>query len=404
MKKNGMFIDFYYLFSLDRSMTEKEIKKKLSRRQAEVSRLQGSTNRDDTETLKELQETMEYLRAAIQILSREESRKEYDTQLDAASKAGKVNREVAKEVHDILARARAFFEKGQYNLALKHAQEALDNHINGEEPYEIISRSYFMMGDYDEALETVGKATDIYTSSLYLRWLNIRFSVMTENFNEAQDKLNKAMDDFNSHSQLAAEQVYLYGYAERDDLLKTTIDSYIRANPNDADYRKYVAYNLVEISQQCYVYDSNAEMMLLTEEDSYNRCLNLVMMANSIYQDEYVQNELNYVQKFGETVFDDDHKGLKWFYRLSGIAAIIVGIINFSSMLEGKGSWPLVVFLIGILFQGAVFLVNKVSYRPYWKVYRDYYRGFKESDDGALYNILVLPWELVKQIFGSFFG
>ena len=83
---------------------------------------------------------------------------------------------------------------------------------------------------------------------------------------------------------------------------------------------------------------------------------------------------------------------------------IIIGIMNFPSMFKGEGLWPLVVILIGILFQGVVFLVNKVSYRPYWKVYRDYYRGFKESDDGALYNILTIPYEPFKQFFDLFFG
>jgi tetratricopeptide (TPR) repeat protein len=314
-----------------------------------------------------------------------------------------MDKQIEKEVRDIIERARAFFEQGKYDLALKSAQEAIENHINSEEPYTIISRSYFMMGDYDEAIESIANATLIYPNSLHLRWLNIRFLTMTENIDEAQALLNASLDDFNNHAQLAAEQVYLYGYAERDDLLEAAIRKYMERNPNDMDYRRYVAHNLVEIAQQCYVYDTAADMMLITEEASYNRCVKLLTTANSIYQDEYIQNELNYVLQFGELVYDADHNGLKLFYRIVGFILIGVAAYNLPAALDGENvSRTLTVAGIGILMQGLASLVKKISYRPYWKVYRDTYRGFKESDDGALYNILMLPWDMVKQIFDAF--
>ena len=401
------FIDYYSMFSeqINREMTESEIKKRLSEEMSFISQRLSGIHPDDEANQKSTREIRDHCRKAIKILSNPVTRREYDIQLDAAVKAGKVNYEVSEEVKDILARAHAFFEKGRYDLALNLAKEALDNKLDSEETYELISRSYFMLGDYDEAVDSVSKAAGIYQSSLHLRWLNIRFLTMTENFNEAQAKLNEAMRDFDNDSMLAAEQIYLYGYAERFDMLKDTIDSYISRNPNDMNYRRYVAHNLIEIAQQCYVYDSAAEMLLLTEEESYNRCLELVTLANTIFQDEYVQNELEYVKEFGEEVFDDDHKGLKRFYRIGCILLILFGIILITDLFEGGSIYPpIIVIGIGVLFQYAAGLVDKCSYRPYWKVYRDTYRGFKEHDDGILYNVLMLPWEIVKQVFGAFFG
>ena len=204
------FIDYYSMFSeqINREMTESEIKKRLSEEMSFISQRLSGIHPDDEANQKSTREIRDHCRKAIKILSNPVTRREYDIQLDAAVKAGKVNYEVSEEVKDILARAHAFFEKGRYDLALNLAKEALDNKLDSEETYELISRSYFMLGDYDEAVDSVSKAAGIYQSSLHLRWLNIRFLTMTENFNEAQAKLNEAMRDFDNDSMLAAEQIY----------------------------------------------------------------------------------------------------------------------------------------------------------------------------------------------------
>ena len=400
MAQQEYFVDYYAIFDLDRSMDEKSIKRALGQRQAEVSKLMGSTDRDRTDTLRELQNMMETIRMAIRTLSKPESRRAYDAQLAAAAAAGKVSQEATKEAQDILERARQFFEKGQYQLAIKFARQAVDEqHINREEPFEIISRSQFMLGDYDEAIESAGKAARTFSSSLHLRWLYIRFLAMIEDFNEAQAQLNEAIDSFGADSLLMAEQVYIYAYAGNMPAAHRAIDQYVAANPNDQDYRRYTAQNLIDVSQTCYLMDSAAEIMVLTEEDDYRRCLDLVTTANSLYQDETTMSELNYVRQFGEIVDDEEHRGLRRFYHIGGLILGVIGIVRMTS--GSKFAW--ILLLIGIAMQGLGLLVKRVGRRPYWKVFRDEYRGFKQSEDSFLFNILLAPQDMIKEMLATFF-
>ena len=94
----GTFVDFYEVFDLDRSMSEKELKKLLGKKSVEVSQLEGSTDPNDTKTRKELQEMKKLILEAIKILGKTSSRKTYDIQLDEAVRAGNVNREKTKEM------------------------------------------------------------------------------------------------------------------------------------------------------------------------------------------------------------------------------------------------------------------------------------------------------------------
>ena len=398
MKKDQLFINYYDEFSINRSMSEKEIKSYLSKKQVEINRYKSSTSPDNTETLKELQLAMSHIRDAIKILTRPDSRKQYDLELDAAIREGKVDTRRSEEVRGILERARQFFEQGKYQSALKLAKELVEGGTDTDEPYEIMSRSYYMLGDYDEAVETAEKGSDVFASSVILHWLSIRLLIQLEDYDTAQQKLNKAMSDFAGNAQFAAEQVYLYAHAEKTELMLQTIKSYLTENPNDLDYRRYVANNLFDISNQCYLYDSASDMLLLTEESAFIRCYTLIKLANEIYQDEYLRDELEYVEQFGQMIFDEDHKGLIWFYRIAGVLSAIGGI---SGIVGGAPSGWIFVGL-GLLLELAAGLVKKISYRPYWKIYRDAYRGFKESDDGILYNLLELPWTIIKTILEAF--
>ena len=59
-----------------------------------------------------------------------------------------------------------------------------------------------------------------------------------------------------------------------------------------------------------YRFDSEAQIMLISEEADYKECLKLVTLANSCYQDEYTKNELQKIQELGIESFDVDRKFL----------------------------------------------------------------------------------------------
>ena len=379
------------MFDLDRSWTEKKIKQTLSAKQAEIIRLKGAIDPNDISTRNELQETLQILRDAIKILGKIDSRQAYDIELKKAIEEGNISHEFDEVVEDILVKARNFLENGKYHLAVELANEALEKNKNQSEPYEILSQANYMLGNYDEALKIIQQGTYAFQNDITLRWLETHYFIMIEDYNKAQLLLNTAMNDFANNSVFLSEQVYLYYYLDKDELGKKKISEYINKYPNDNELRRLISYNLIEIAQQSFLYDSASDMYLLTEEHTYNRCLELTTLANQIYQDETTKSELEYVKQFGEKVFDEDHKTLVFLYGGLGIAAIILSLVDFFKWSLGAEK---IFIIISIIFFLLAFVVRQISYRPYWKVYRDMYRGFKESDDSVLYTILSIPLEI----------
>ena len=386
----GTFVDFYEVFDLDRSMSEKELKKLLGKKSVEVSQLEGSTDPNDTKTRKELQEMKKLILEAIKILGKTSSRKTYDIQLDEAVRAGNVNREKTKEIQDALERARRYFQQQKYEMALKAAQEALDNHANSEEPYEIISRSLFMMGDYKESLEAVDKGAEIFQNAVVLWWLRIRTRILMERYDEAQTLLNSAKDRFAGNAQFAAEQAYLYFHAEKYDVGKRTIEDYLKLHPSDQQYRQYTAYNLIEISNYCYKYDSESEMVLIVNQKDYDQCMQLVTLANTYYQDDYTQEALKEIKKYGEVLADEEERLKSKVYFGVGIVAVLFTVWF---LLHG-GSYTMVSLIVAIVAFVLKKVIDKHSYRPAWQMNRDYYRGYKDEAEGWLYNIASVPFDL----------
>lgn len=392
-------IDYYDIYELDRSWTEKQLRKKLSTHQFQVKKLLGNVDPNNIEYREELLATAQELGEAIKILGNPTTRAQYDRDLDFAISSGTVRHDNEEKVKDILEQARKYMETQRYSLAIDLAKEALEADSNQPEPYEIISQSDYAMGNYAEAIDTVRNGAAAFANNITLRWLEAHYLVMIEDYNNAQALINNGLSDFNDDPIFLSEQVYLYYYAEKDKQGKKAIDSYINRYPNNNDLRKFIAYDLYDIAQQCYVYDSSAEMYLITEEDKYKRCLELLTQANQLYQDQYLLDALNEAKSFGNKEFDTDHKPLMIAYGVLGIAGLIFALFLFGNGASGMGMLSLI---LGAVFGLFAFLVYKISFRPIWKINRDYYRGFKESDDGALYTLLSWPLDLADTFADMF--
>lgn len=418
MAKNT-FINYYDKFSLSRTMSEAEIKTELGKVQRDIIRRQGTTNPSDTATLQLLQDNMVLVREAIRELTKPQNRSAYDKKLDAFLQQGGQSsaspaQKSSSTTSNYLQKAKEFFTKENYELAARYAQDAINSRVNDPEPYEILGKSLFVLGDYDDALQIVDKGASAYGNNLSLQWLSIRFRVQMERYQEAQQRINNLRKVHGPFTQLAAEQVYLYYFAEKDEQGKNFLDKFMASHPSDADFRKQTANNLIDISHQMYAYDADADMLLITEKEDYERALKLVTQANQLYQDPYTLQELETVKQFGRKQFDKTHSGARNMYYLmalffvgfgiysmigQGVAAISMGdymneIVYGNLLLCGIG---VICFLLGIL-------IHKISMRPVWQMYRDEYRGFHEGDDKFLYTILAAPWEFSKMVGWSFFG
>lgn len=388
------FVDYYEIFHLERSMSEKEIKKKMTEWSIMLTQMDGSTDPSNIAEKKQLRKKKECLREARKILFNAEKRKQYDMELDAALRAGQVNHQKTREIKDALERARRYFEQQHYTQAIEAAREAIDNHANTDEPYEIISRSRFMEGDYTESLETLDQGAEIYQGSQTLWWLRVRMHIRMEQYEEAQTLLNRAREQFRGSIRLEAEQAYLYFHAEKSELGNRTMETYLQQHPSDSEYRQQMAYNLIELSNYCYRYDTESQMQMIIDQKDYDRCLELVSAANRIYQDDYTKAALEDVRYYGERDYDEESKVIKKTYM--GISAA-VGLIGLIALLMGSGA-ALILLAVAVLFLVFRRVIDKNSYLPRWQLNRDYYRGYKETGDGWLYAVAVMPFDMAFNV------
>lgn len=409
----GTFINYYDKFSLSRTMSEAEIETELGKVQRDIIRRQGTTNPSDTVTLQLLQDNMVLVREAIRELTKPQNRSAYDKKLDAFLQQGGKNptnktTQSTTSTNNYLQKAKDFFAKENYELAARYAKDAINSRVNDSESYEILSKSLFILGDYDDALQAADTGATAYGSNLNLQWLSIRFRVQMERYQEAQQRINNLRKIHGPFTQLAAEQVYLYYFAEKDEQGKNFLDKFMASHPSDADFRKQTANNLIDISHQMYAYDADADMLLITEKEDYERALKLVTQANQLYQDPYTLQELETVKQFGKKEFDKTHRGARNIYFLGGIFMILAALYTmFGSnavIAENTTYGCMILCALGLLGILLGFVIHKISMRPVWQMYRDEYRGFHEGDDKFLYTILAAPWEFSKMIGWSFFG
>lgn len=389
--QDNKFVDYYAMFDLNRTWSEKELKKALGKKSSEISQWEACTSPNDTKTRKELQDLKNYILEAIKILGKADSRKTYDAQLDAALQSGNVDYERTGEAQSILEKARKYFAQERYDLALKTAQEALAHQVNTEEPYEIITDAMFMLGDYEELIQTADRGSELFPNSQILCWRKIRYRILMEKYEDAQKILNEAVIQFCHAPLFMAEQAYFYFYAGRFDVGKRMVEEYIQKNPTDNEYRQCVAYNLLEISNQYYKYDSAAEMTLITEQKDYEECLEIVTLANTYYQDDYTKECLENIQFYGSMQQDKENMFKKNVYI--GLDVISV-IIMLYSLLQGGGILTTAALLVTIFSSLAVIIMKRYCYLPAWQVNRDYFRGYKEKGDGWIYAIVSMPFDL----------
>lgn len=389
------FIDYYEMFQLDRSKTESQLKKELGKLGHENNQRLNCTDPNNVDEIKQRLFFKKTIIEASMVLGNPARRKEYDARLDEALRTGTVSHEKSREVQDIIEQTRQYFEQQKYEQALRSAQEAIEKNANSDEMYEITARSYFMLGDYNQSLEAADKGADIFRNTISLWWLRIRLRILMEMYDDAQAELNTAYTIFGQHPQLAAEQAHLYFHAGQFDEGKRLVDSYLSANPSDMKYRQYVAYNLIDISNYCYKYDSQAEVFCIVKQQDYEQCLQLVTLANGYYQDDYTLEVLQDIQSFGEIQYDEDNKIKSVAYMGVTILSAIVGIC----MLIGGAEGAYIAFIIAAIGFVLKKVIDKYSYCAVWELNRDYYRGYKENTGNWLYNIASAPFDVAMSWF-----
>lgn len=429
------FYDYYSIFGLSRAMSTSDIKKQMRTYMEENRKQRVGVNRNNTEILEKLNADQDIIRNAQMALCYDEARKKYDKELDSMPKASIIvsidtnltlldseeilhdtvvndvqeasttNEPKEKQPKDVKSledvkqdnqkkelevlilgiakEAKKYFYKKEYNNCIATAKKLFEYNITF--PFIIIAKSYFMLGEYSEAAELLAKGCKAFSNSVDLRWLYIRYLIQMERYSEAQQALNEAKNIFVENSLFYAEQVYLYLYADRDDLAIDEIKKYITQKPTDLQYRKYLSDNIIDISNMCYVYDQEAEMNIIADKDDYERCYNLLSISNQLYQNKTTLSKYEDIKAFSTKYHDKNTRILQIIYGLIALASLYAVF---------EGAYPMII--VAIIFALFVFIVRKYSFRPLWQIYRDKYRGIPEYEDSIVYMIAMIPRDFVS--------
>ncbi len=403
--------NYYDQFQLQRTWSEQDIKKYLMKTVIPEIKQKKSCTNPDSPDKERLNTELSDARTALKILTDPKKRKEYDNQLEKqVNDFGKqeeketqvvedesLNVEVQRmrEIEHIMKKAQKEYDKGNYRNVMPIVEPLLSENV--VEAWDMKVNALYMNGDYDEALNVLDVGAKAFSAYFDLRWKQVRLRVQLENYQEAQYYLNELIKDFPNNAQAYAEQPYLYLSAEKDELAVNSIKEYLSKYPNDMNYRKYVAYNLIDAADLCYSYDYAAEMIIITEKYDYERCVNLLTIANQIYQDEVTIKELEYAKEFGIIEYDSDNNGTQVLY-----GAIILGCLYMANKahLNNDGKALLLFIFIAMFFALLLYTVRHYNYRPRWQAYRDMYRGFREKEDNFFYILAMTPRELVRELTG----
>lgn len=303
---------------------------------------------------------------------------------------------------DLYEEIEAMFLKGNYQGAIRKCMDALNNGVRDYRVYILLAKSYFLLNDTDNSLKTVEDGLQVHPDNLLLLRAGARFSNEGKHdFDRSQKYINKMLEIDSDNNLANAEQSYLYLSTGKEDLAYQLIDQYVEKHPNDSEFRKSCAYDLVGYSYSCYTKAPDSEAYIIASEEDYQKCLDTCNKAASLYKDENVQTALENAQYYGTVEFNDENKeNIMWLF-IGGIIYLVCGIVfllgigfgtvmmismaemsmeNFLDMLGGLLG-GLVFLVVGILLIRSGFRLRKVSYRPYWQINKFIMTGKREKDE-----------------------
>lgn len=381
-------LDYYAMYGLDRKASTREIRKQLLQKQGEIRSNMANGALNSEEILEKLQEAHNTLAAAIKTFKTDDRRKEYDLMLDAAYETGKIDVEAQSMAQNLYEEIEALFLKGNYRGAVRRCMETLNNNVHDYRIYILLAQSYFALNDLDGSLRTVEDGLKVHPDNLPLLRAGARFSNEgKQDYDRAQKYVNRMMELDPESSIANSEQCYLYLTTGKDDLSYQLIDEYIGKHPNDTEFRKDCAYDLVGYSYSCYTKDPGSDAYVIASQEDYQKCLDTCNKAASLYNDENVQTALENAKYFGTVEFNDENKeSIMWLF-IGGAIYFFAGIMAVGTLMGEAGFFGALISGIVPLALGGLLIyagirLNQVSHRPYWQINKFIMTGKREKGEG----------------------
>lgn len=360
-------VDYYQIYSLDRNASREDILKQLRRLQGEIRSNMASGALNSDEVLEKLQEAYNQIAEAVKQFKTDERRKEYDKVLDAAYDAGKIDIAAQAMAQNLYEEIEAMFLKGNYRGAIRKCMEALDNNVRDFRIYVLLAQSYFALNDADSSLKTVENGLQVHPDNMPLLRAGARFANDgKQDYDRAQQYVNRMMEIDPESSLATSEQSYLYLSTGKNDLAYQTIDKYLEKHPNDMQFRRDCAHDMVGYSYGFYTKDPESGAFVIASEEDYNKCLDTCTKAASLYSDDTVNAALQNAKYYGNVEFNDENK--------ESIIWLIVGGIMYLL--------PVVTIPLGIALFFCAYRLRALSYRPYWQIHKFIMTGRREKAEG----------------------
>lgn len=375
------FIDYYTLFIIDRANTTKDIRKLLLQRQGEVRSNMTNGSLNESAVLKKAQELFDKLASAIKVFKTDERRKEYDTILDEAYKQGKINTEMQKASQEYYEKILELITKGNYNGAIRMCYDALNEHLQDYRIYVLLARSYFAINNFEQSIKVVEDGLKAYPENMQLLQAGARFlNNGKQDYDNSQKYINRMIQINSEHPLAVSEQSYLYMSIGKEELAYRMIDEYVENNPNNVEFRKNVAYDLIGQSYSCYTEDKDA--YVIANKENYNKCVEMCSKAASLCSDPTVNSALENAKSYGNIEFNEENKeSIIWLF-VGGLIYLAGGIIQLQ-LFKKFNIYLLIMFILGIGLIGAGAMLIKHSYRPYWQIYKFLLTGKREKGEKA---------------------
>jgi tetratricopeptide (TPR) repeat protein len=379
-------VDYYAVYAIDRNLDTKEIRKLLLKKQGEIRSNMANGSLNSEEIANKLQEAFNDVANAIKVFKNEERRKEYDTMLDAAYEAGKIDVEAQKIAQDIYEEIEALFLKGDYRRAVQKCIETLNQGVKDYRIYVLLAQSYFAMNEVDRSLGTVEDGLNVHPNNIPLLKVGARYANEgKKDYDKAQKYVNRIFEVDSDSADAAAEQSYIYLSMGKEDMAYEQIDRYVEKHPNDMEFRKNVAYDLIGYSyNNCYTKDPESDAYVIASEEDYQKSLNLCNKASGLYSDSNTNTAYENAKSYGQVEFNDENReGIFWLKVAGGIYLFIGIIFLMQTLSVGEGFLNVLpMLLFGILCIHAAIKLKKVSYRPYWQINKFILTGKREKGEG----------------------
>lgn len=388
-------MDLYKQLNIERAWDEKKIKETLKSRQHQWIMRQNACN--DKKELLIIEDVMKAIGQAFQFLTKPNKRKQYDKALEEAYKNGTIKDDVEDKLNSILDQALEYFRKGNIKLAAHSAKEAIDGKINNPLAWNILARCFYDTKQYTQALDIIDRGVKVFDDDIDLNWLGARIATVgTNNYEDAQRRINRLLEIAPNQAIGYSEQIFLHFTKGEEALAFQEIDKYIEEQPNDNEFKKNAAYNVINFSNTSYVKDPKSGVYIIADKQGYERCLKMREKAQEIYQDEYTEQQVEKARYFGTLEFNKDNlNDLLWMYG----TFLYVFIAVLSSVFDGtEGLFAFAAVCLALAVPPVI--LTAVSFRPYWQLNRIYLTG----DPGLLETIVVkigrvYTWAIKKALW-----